>query len=56
MASRLKNYLTKTLDQLLKLSPETLVSDRYEKFRKMGTYLELMEDGTSETRGHVITG
>ena len=29
MASRLKSYLTKSLDQLVKLSPESLVNDRY---------------------------
>ena len=54
MASRLKSYLTKSLDQLVKLSPESLVNDRYEKFRKMGTYLELMADGSTETRGATV--
>ncbi|MEQ1828743.1 MAG: acetyl-CoA carboxylase carboxyltransferase subunit alpha [Pirellula sp.] len=54
MASRLKSYLTKSLEQLLKLSADSLVSDRYEKFRRMGTYLEMMTDGTTETRGAMI--
>lgn len=54
MASRLKSYLTKSLDQLVKLSPESLVNDRYEKFRKMGTYLERMADGSTETRGATV--
>ena len=56
MAARLKAYLTKTLDLLLKVAPESLASDRYDKFRKMGTYLERMEDGTTEVRGAVVTG
>jgi acetyl-CoA carboxylase carboxyl transferase subunit alpha len=56
MAARLKAYLIKTLDQLLKSSPEALATDRYDKFRKMGTYLEQFEDGTSELRGAVVTG
>ena len=56
MAARLKAYLTRTLDLLVKVSPESLASDRYDKFRKMGTYLERMEDGTTEVRGAVVTG
>ena len=55
MASRLKNYLSRTLDQLLKRSPEELANDRYEKFRRMGTYLETMEDGSFLTHGHSVT-
>jgi acetyl-CoA carboxylase carboxyl transferase subunit alpha len=54
MAARLKIYLTKSLEQLTKISSDTLVSDRYEKFRRMGTYLELMTDGTTETRGATV--
>jgi acetyl-CoA carboxylase carboxyl transferase subunit alpha len=54
MAARLKGYLSKTLDGLVKLSPDTLVNGRYEKFRKMGTYLEMMEDGTSKLHGAMI--
>ena len=56
MASRLKNYLSKTLDQLVKLSPEALVSERYNKFREMGTYLEMLDDGTSTVHGAMIEG
>jgi acetyl-CoA carboxylase carboxyl transferase subunit alpha len=56
MASRLKNYLSKTLDQLVKLSPEALVSERYDKFREMGTYLEMLDDGTSTVHGAMIEG
>ena len=55
MASRLKNYLSRTLDQLLKLSPDELADARYEKFRRMGTYLETMEDGSVLTHGHSVT-
>ncbi len=55
MASRLKNYLSRTLDQLLKRSPDELANDRYEKFRRMGTYLETMEDGSVLTHGHSVT-
>lgn len=39
-AGRLKVYLLKTLRELLKLSPEDLLSDRYEKFRRIGHFLE----------------
>jgi len=56
MAARLKAYLTKTLDQLVKVSPDDLATNRYDKFRKMGTYLEQMSDGTTEVRGAMITG
>lgn len=45
MAARLKSYLTKTLDQLLTQPLDQLVDARYEKFRQMGAYLELMENG-----------
>ncbi|MCU0719287.1 MAG: acetyl-CoA carboxylase carboxyltransferase subunit alpha [Pirellula sp.] len=56
VASRLKSYLTRTLADLQKRTPDELASDRYEKFRRMGTYLEMLEDGTQATRGMVITG
>ncbi len=56
MAARLKAYLTKTLDPLVKVSPDDLATDRYNKFRKMGTYLEQMEDGELAIRGAVLTG
>lgn len=54
MASRVKSYLTKTLDQLVKLDTETLISRRYDKFRCMGAYLEQLEDGTLQERGSVV--
>ncbi|MBX3434121.1 MAG: acetyl-CoA carboxylase carboxyltransferase subunit alpha [Pirellulales bacterium] len=40
MATRLKMYLVKTLRELARLSPDELLAQRYEKFRKMGPYLE----------------
>jgi len=32
-----------------------LANARYEKFRRMGTYLETMEDGSVLTHGHSVT-
>jgi acetyl-CoA carboxylase carboxyl transferase subunit alpha len=55
MASRLKSYLTRTLSELQKTPPEALATDRYDKFRKMGTYLEQLEDGTLEKRGTFVS-
>lgn len=40
MAGRLKMYLTRTLRELQRLSTDDLLAKRYEKFRKMGPYLE----------------
>jgi acetyl-CoA carboxylase carboxyl transferase subunit alpha len=40
MASRLKSYLVRTLGQLRDVPVEKLVEERYEKFRRMGRYLE----------------
>jgi len=40
MAARLKMYLSRTLRDLQRLSTEQLLAKRYEKFRKMGPYLE----------------
>jgi acetyl-CoA carboxylase carboxyl transferase subunit alpha len=45
MASRLKNYLTRTLNQLVTKSVDQLVSERYEKFRRIGQFMELDEAG-----------
>ncbi len=54
MASRVKSYLSKTLDQLCKLSADELIEQRYEKFRKMGSYLEKLQDGSMEQHGHTF--
>lgn len=54
MASRVKSYLIKTLDQLAKVDIDTLIGQRYDKFRKMGSYLEQLEDGSMEPRGSVL--
>lgn len=40
MATRLKIYLVKTLRELCALDPTTLLEQRYEKFRRMGVFLE----------------
>jgi acetyl-CoA carboxylase carboxyl transferase subunit alpha len=40
MAARLKIYLTKCLRELVGTPPEKLVQTRYEKFRRMGVFLE----------------
>ena len=40
MAARLKIYLTKCLRELVGIPPEQLVQSRYEKFRRMGVFLE----------------
>jgi acetyl-CoA carboxylase carboxyl transferase subunit alpha len=40
MASRLKLFLTKTLKELTSQTAEQLVESRYEKFRRMGKFLE----------------
>ncbi len=40
MAGRLKVYLIKTLRELLRKSTEQLLAERYEKFRRMGPFLE----------------
>ncbi len=40
MANRLKNYLTRTLSELESLPVDELLDARYEKFRRMGVFLE----------------
>ncbi len=40
MAARLKLYLVRTLRELLATPPDKLLADRYEKFRRMGVFLE----------------
>jgi acetyl-CoA carboxylase carboxyl transferase subunit alpha len=40
MAARLKMYLIKTLRELVERPPAELVAARYEKFRRMGRFLE----------------
>jgi acetyl-CoA carboxylase carboxyl transferase subunit alpha len=39
-AARLKMYLVKTLRELTQLPPMQLLDERYEKFRRMGVFLE----------------
>jgi len=40
MAARMKMYLVKCLRELVGQKPDDLVNNRYEKFRKIGVYLE----------------
>jgi acetyl-CoA carboxylase carboxyl transferase subunit alpha len=40
MAIRLKTYLLKSLKELTTEQPDDLVAKRYEKFRRMGQFLE----------------
>ncbi len=44
MAARLKLYLVRELRELIKLPTEELLAQRYEKFRRMGQFLELPEE------------
>jgi len=39
-ASSLKKAIIDELNELLKLTPEELKAQRYEKFRKMGQFIE----------------
>ena len=47
MATRLKTYLSKTLADLETQSIDQLLANRYEKFRKMGVFLEGSESNTA---------
>ncbi|HVU86873.1 MAG TPA: acetyl-CoA carboxylase carboxyltransferase subunit alpha [Pirellulales bacterium] len=40
IAGRLKLYLVKALRELIQKSPEQIIEGRYEKYRRMGMYLE----------------
>jgi acetyl-CoA carboxylase carboxyl transferase subunit alpha len=40
MATRIKSYLSRTLGELEKIDLDTLVEARYEKFRRMGMFIE----------------
>lgn len=51
MAARLKRYLIKTLKELEELTPEQLVADRYERFRRIGVFAEELEANAQETSG-----
>ena len=46
MASRLKIYLLKTLRELLRLPIDQLLAERYEKFRRIGPFLEVSDAET----------
>lgn len=40
MAARMKSYLVRTLNQLTSQPNDTLIDERYEKFRRMGVFLD----------------
>jgi acetyl-CoA carboxylase carboxyl transferase subunit alpha len=40
MATRLKTYLSRVLSELEGQSPDALIADRYDKFRRIGVFLE----------------
>lgn len=46
MAARMKSYLLRTLSQLRNRPADSLVETRYEKFRKMGVFLEAAEQAS----------
>ncbi len=48
MAETIKNYLTATLSELMKISPEERIMQRIEKFSKMGFYEEVAEEEEEE--------
>lgn len=50
-AARLKAYLTKTLRELTSQPKEKLLDDRYEKFRRMGVFLEQASQQGSDQSG-----
>lgn len=45
MATRLKSYLSKTLNELESKTADELVDERYEKFRRIGVFLEETQAG-----------
>jgi acetyl-CoA carboxylase carboxyl transferase subunit alpha len=49
MAARMKMYLVKCLKELVGQKPQTLVDNRYDKYRQMGVFLEAaMAEAASE--------
>jgi acetyl-CoA carboxylase carboxyl transferase subunit alpha len=51
MAARLKHYLVRQVRELTTKKPEALLESRYQKFRRMGVFLERMERAAEEDRG-----
>ncbi|MEE2736740.1 MAG: acetyl-CoA carboxylase carboxyltransferase subunit alpha [Planctomycetota bacterium] len=48
MANTLRSYLLRYLKEVRDVSMDTLLNDRYEKFRKMGVFLETSDSQSSE--------
>ena len=46
MASRLKTYLSRNLSELERKSPDELVNSRYDKFRRIGVFLDDSQAGS----------
>jgi len=40
MAKRLKKVIVESINELIKINPEKLIEKRYEKFRKMGAFID----------------
>jgi len=56
MGNRLKMYLLKTLRELTRTQTDELLAQRYEKFRRMGVFLERLEQAaTSEEQAEPQT-
>ncbi|MCU0875788.1 MAG: acetyl-CoA carboxylase carboxyltransferase subunit alpha [Pirellulaceae bacterium] len=55
MASRLKIFLLKTLRELVGVPTDRLLSQRYEKFRRMGVFLEQPADAAAGAGGEPAT-
>jgi len=43
MAKRIKHTIVKELDELLKIDPETLIQQRYQKYRQIGVFVETQD-------------
>jgi acetyl-CoA carboxylase carboxyl transferase subunit alpha len=43
MASRLKQYLIRQIGELMEMPKDELLAARYEKFRRMGVFLDSAE-------------
>jgi acetyl-CoA carboxylase carboxyl transferase subunit alpha len=48
MAARLKSYLTRTLASLREFSPDQLIENRYDKFRRIGVFDDLSTAASSQ--------
>ena len=58
MAARMKMYLLKCLRELTARKPNELLDARYDKFRKMGVYLEsgAAEGDAADGDAQIVSG